>query len=62
MKLAKSLVPTIAALASLVVMAGAGGLYGSRSGYTVSTAPTPYSADHAVAQLPGTDDIGAPTF
>ena len=62
MKSAKALVPAIAVLVSIVVIARAGGIHNVTSGYIVDTAPTPYSADHAVALLRGSDDTGAPTF
>jgi hypothetical protein len=54
-------IPALAAMACIVMMAQAG-TNPRGDAYEFNTSPTAYSMDHAVAQLRGQEDIGAPTF
>ena len=64
MKASKLTLPAVAGVVVglVLVMGHAGGTNLRDDGRMVETAPTPYSADHAVAQRRGSEDTGAPTF
>lgn len=56
-------VSTVVALVGVAMLLRAGGIDQAPGGYTVDSAPTPYSTSHAIVQSrPGPAEVQAPTF
>ena len=56
-------VSTAVALVGATLLLRAGGMDPVHTGYTVDSAPTPYSTSHAIVQSrPGPAELPAPTF
>ena len=63
MKKIQLAVSTAIALVGMVMVLRAGGIHQAPLGYTVDSAPTPYSTSHAIVQSrPGAAEEQPPTF